>query len=94
MEHPRRGHPAGADRPGRASPADCLPPSPPVPGPPSPLALGLALEAAGDPGAGRAFRAAWDALGRSDPTTLGVSLGGYRPEELVHLLADKIAPHR
>ncbi len=61
--------------------------------PASPLAhlqLGLVLEQQGDAGALRAFRAAWDALSRSDPTTLGPALGNYRAEELVHLVAAKI----
>lgn len=54
------------------------------------LQLGLALERAGDPGAQRAFRAAWGALRDADPGALRAVLGGYRAEELVHLVAAKL----
>ncbi|HET9074170.1 MAG TPA: CheR family methyltransferase [Solirubrobacteraceae bacterium] len=65
------------------------------PGSPIPhLQLGLALEAVGDPGAERAFRAAWDALAGADLGDLRDPLGGYRAEELVHLLAAKLSPGR
>jgi chemotaxis methyl-accepting protein methylase len=54
------------------------------------LQLGLALERAGDPGAGRAFRAAWSALRSADEDALRDALGGYRAQELVHLVAAKL----
>lgn len=54
------------------------------------MRLGFALEELGDPGAERAYRAAWVALGRIEPGDLAASLGGYRAEELVHLLAAKL----
>ncbi len=79
-----RGDHAGAERAYRG--AAYLDPDDPL----AHLGLGLALEAAGDQGARRAFAAAWTALGTRGPAGLGDHLGGYRPEELARLLADKL----
>ncbi len=54
------------------------------------LQLGLALEAAGDAGATRAYRAAWSALGRADEEHVERALGGYRVQELARMLAAKL----
>ncbi|WP_205695538.1 protein-glutamate O-methyltransferase CheR [Conexibacter sp. SYSU D00693] len=54
------------------------------------LHLGLALEAAGDAGATRAFRAARAALRRTEPRGVAGALGGYRVEELERMLAAKL----
>lgn len=50
------------------------------------LQLGLALEAQGDDGAVRAFRAAWSALQDGDPEHVRVGLGGYAVEDLARML--------
>ncbi|WP_354698108.1 hypothetical protein DSM112329_03773 [Paraconexibacter sp. AEG42_29] len=54
------------------------------------LQLGLALEAAGDPGAERAFRAAHRALGAADPEVIEQELGGHAVADLARLLADRL----
>lgn len=54
------------------------------------LRLGLALEADGDPGAQRAFRAAFRALGDADPAVLERELGGHVAADLARLLADRL----
>lgn len=53
--------------------------------------LGLALEAAGDPGASRAFRSARAAVDRLPAGQLGAELGVYPASALVRLLAEKLA---
>ncbi|HYF26684.1 MAG TPA: protein-glutamate O-methyltransferase CheR [Baekduia sp.] len=61
--------------------------------PDSPLAhlqLGLALEAAGDAGAARAFRAALAALGRVPRQHVEEALDGFRAEELERLLRERL----
>lgn len=55
------------------------------------MRLGLALEAAGDPGAGRAFRAALRALQAADPREVEPGLEGFIVDELARMLADKAA---
>lgn len=54
------------------------------------MGLGLALEALGDPGAARAFRAALSALQRPG-AVLAEDLGGFHVDELVRLLARRVA---
>ncbi len=54
------------------------------------LRLGLVLEALGDPGALRAFRAARGALDRRPRDRLDDALGGYGPAALDALLAEKL----
>jgi chemotaxis protein methyltransferase CheR len=52
--------------------------------------LGLVLEAAGDPGAQRAFRSAWAALERRPLDELETALDGFGPASLVRLLVSKL----
>lgn len=66
----------------------CLDPDDPL----AHLQLGLALQAAGDPDAGRrAFRAALAALGRADPRLVEPRLEGYGIDALRSLLDAKVA---
>jgi chemotaxis protein methyltransferase CheR len=56
------------------------------------LHLGLAHDAAGDPGAARrAFSTARQVLGGWDTASVEAALEGYRPAELVRLLDEKLA---
>jgi Flp pilus assembly protein TadD len=52
--------------------------------------LGLVLEAMDDPGATRAFRAAWAAVDRRPAGELEAALGGFGATALVRLLAEKL----
>ena len=56
--------------------------------------LGLALEQLGDPGAQRAFRAAWAAITRTGGAGLEDQLDGWRAEELVKLVGTKLGAIR
>lgn len=54
------------------------------------VGLGLALEALGDEGAARAFRAAWTAMLRVGAPGLEAALGGFAAAELLELVAAKL----